>query len=210
MITRFAHRVAAKSSFPHASSGNPGYGLFLLLLFFCFTAGIAWSQTKAVAIVGGTLIDGTGRAPLEDAAVVILNGRIQAVGKRGDVGDSARRRSDRCQGQKHSPRFDRRPLSLPRLDGRSLSRLRRRHLPEYFQQSRRMDHRAARGREKRQCARSARVGFREHHRRAAARGHRHACGASAPASSSTAKTKRAKRFVIWSRKASTASNSSSG
>ena len=84
-MTNFARWVAAKSSFPHASSGNPGYGLFLLVLFFCFTAGIAWSQTKAVAIVGGTLIDGTGRAPLEDAAVVILNGRIQAVGKRGEV-----------------------------------------------------------------------------------------------------------------------------
>ena len=42
-------------------------------------------QTKAVAIVGGTLIDGTGRAPLEDSAVVILNGRIQAVGKRGEL-----------------------------------------------------------------------------------------------------------------------------
>ena len=85
MITRFAHQVAAKSSFPHASSGNPGYVLFSLVLFFCFTAGIAWSQTKAVAIVGGTLIDGTGRAPLEDSAVVMLNGRIQAVGKRGEL-----------------------------------------------------------------------------------------------------------------------------
>src|SRR5258705_7328550 len=82
-MTNFAHRVAAKSSFPHASSGNPGYVLFLIVLFFCFSSGIAWSQ--AVAIVGGTLIDGSGRAPLEDAAVVILNGRIQAVGKRADV-----------------------------------------------------------------------------------------------------------------------------
>ncbi|HMF51019.1 MAG TPA: hypothetical protein VK603_20355, partial [Candidatus Saccharimonadales bacterium] len=43
------------------------------------------AQTRSVAIVGGTLIDGSGRAPLEDAAVVILNGRIQAVGKRGEL-----------------------------------------------------------------------------------------------------------------------------
>ena len=88
--------------------------------------------------------------------------------------DSARCRSDRCQGQKHSPRFDRRPLPLPRLDGRSLSRLWRGHLSEYFQQSGGMDHCPARGREKRQYPWSARVGFREHYRRAAARGHRHA------------------------------------
>ena len=74
---------------------------------------------------------------------------------------------------KASSRVDRRALSLSRLDGRSLSRLRRRHLPEYFQQSRRMDHRAARRGEKRQCARAARVGIRQHHRRAAARRHRH-------------------------------------
>src|SRR5258707_15453710 len=84
-MTNFAHRVAAKSSFPHASSGNPGYVLFLIVLFFCFTSGIAWSQTKAVAIVGGTLIDGSGRAPLTGAAVIIQGGRIQAVGKRADV-----------------------------------------------------------------------------------------------------------------------------
>ena len=209
-MTRFAHQVAAKSSFPHASSGNPGYGLFLLLLFFCFTAGIAWSQTKAVAIVGGTLIDGTGRAPLEDSAVVILNGRIQAVGKRGEVHDSARRRSDRCQGQEHSPRFDRRPLPLSRLDGRSLSRLRRRHVPEYFQQSRRMDHRPARGREKRQYPRSARVGIGQHHRRAAARGHRHA---SAPAHQHHRRQRRRSAksgSMVWSKKGSTASSSSSG
>jgi imidazolonepropionase-like amidohydrolase len=45
----------------------------------------AWSQTRAVAIVGATLIDGTGRAPLEDAAVVMLNNRIEAVGKRGAI-----------------------------------------------------------------------------------------------------------------------------
>jgi len=37
------------------------------------------------AIVGGTLIDGTGRPPVKDSAVVIDDGRIVAVGKRGET-----------------------------------------------------------------------------------------------------------------------------
>ena len=53
--------------------------------FYYVFCSLAEAQTEAVAIVGGTLIDGSGRAPLEDAAVVILNGRIQAVGKRGEL-----------------------------------------------------------------------------------------------------------------------------
>ena len=55
--------------------------LVVTIAFITFFS-LAEAQTKAVAIVGGTLIDGSGRAPLEDAAVVLLNGRIQAVGKR--------------------------------------------------------------------------------------------------------------------------------
>jgi len=53
-----------------------------ILLALCSPAR---GQTRAVAIVGGTLIDGTGRPPLENSAVVMLNGRIQAVGKQGEV-----------------------------------------------------------------------------------------------------------------------------
>ena len=36
-------------------------------------------------IQGGTLIDGTGRAPLENAVIVIEGERIKAVGKQGEV-----------------------------------------------------------------------------------------------------------------------------
>jgi N-acyl-D-aspartate/D-glutamate deacylase len=43
------------------------------------------AQTRPIAIVGGTLIDGTGRPPLVDAAVVVQDGRFLAVGKRGEV-----------------------------------------------------------------------------------------------------------------------------
>ena len=43
---------------------------------------IAGSRASTLAIVGGTLIDGTGAAPIPDAAVVIRNGRIVAAGSR--------------------------------------------------------------------------------------------------------------------------------
>ncbi len=41
--------------------------------------------TETVAIVGATLIDGRGGAPVLDAAVVVRGGRIAAVGRRGAV-----------------------------------------------------------------------------------------------------------------------------
>ena len=40
---------------------------------------------KALVIKGGRLIDGTGRPPLDDAVIVIQNGRFQAVGPSGAV-----------------------------------------------------------------------------------------------------------------------------
>src|SRR5207245_9683475 len=38
-----------------------------------------------LVIQGGTLIDATGRPPLEDAVIVIEGNRFKAVGKRGEV-----------------------------------------------------------------------------------------------------------------------------
>ena len=43
------------------------------------------AQTRPIAIIGGNLIDGTGRPPLADSAVIIENGRFTAIGKRTDV-----------------------------------------------------------------------------------------------------------------------------
>lgn len=47
--------------------------------------GIPGSHAATLAIVGGTLIDGTGASPTPDAAVVIRDGRIVAVGPRSKV-----------------------------------------------------------------------------------------------------------------------------
>ncbi len=47
--------------------------------------GISGSRAATLAIVGGTLIDGTGTAPVADAAIVIHDGRIVAAGPRSKV-----------------------------------------------------------------------------------------------------------------------------
>jgi imidazolonepropionase-like amidohydrolase len=47
--------------------------------------GISGSRASTIAIVGGTLIDGTGAAPVPDAVVVIHKGRIVAAGSRSKV-----------------------------------------------------------------------------------------------------------------------------
>jgi len=47
--------------------------------------GIPGSHSSTLAIVGATLIDGTGAAPVPDSAVVIQNGRILAAGPRTKV-----------------------------------------------------------------------------------------------------------------------------
>lgn len=40
---------------------------------------------KPLVIQGGRLIDGTGRAPIDDSVIVIQAGRFQTIGKRGEV-----------------------------------------------------------------------------------------------------------------------------
>ena len=60
----------------------------LLLAAFClpFKADAQKAvQTTTLVIQGGTLIDATGRPPVEDAVIVIERGRIKSVGKRGGV-----------------------------------------------------------------------------------------------------------------------------
>jgi imidazolonepropionase-like amidohydrolase len=55
-----------------------------LLVCYVFVPALS-AQTRPIAIVGATLIDGTGRPAVEDSVVVFHNGRIQGAGKRGEV-----------------------------------------------------------------------------------------------------------------------------
>ena len=49
-------------------------------------SGFAGAQTAPVlAVVGGTLIDGTGRPPIENSVIIIANGRFTAAGRNGEV-----------------------------------------------------------------------------------------------------------------------------
>jgi imidazolonepropionase-like amidohydrolase len=58
----------------------------LAVAFFCATAAsLAAQAAPATAIVGATLIDGTGAVPVADAVVVIQGNRIAAVGPRARV-----------------------------------------------------------------------------------------------------------------------------
>src|SRR5262245_9695754 len=45
----------------------------------------ARAQTGPVAIIGATLIDGAGRAPVTDSVVIVRDGKFQAIGKRGEL-----------------------------------------------------------------------------------------------------------------------------
>lgn len=44
-----------------------------------------WAQTDAIAIVGGKIIDGTARPPIENGVVVVEGNEIRAVGPRSEV-----------------------------------------------------------------------------------------------------------------------------
>jgi imidazolonepropionase-like amidohydrolase len=56
--------------------------LATVLAIACSTAAGAPLGVRTVALVNGTLIDGTGGAPVRDAAVLVRNGRIVAAGPR--------------------------------------------------------------------------------------------------------------------------------
>jgi Amidohydrolase family len=67
---------------------HPRYFLCLFLILFAielFPAPSAGQTTEPVVIQGGTLIDATGRPPIDDAVIVVEGDRIKAVGKRGQV-----------------------------------------------------------------------------------------------------------------------------
>ena len=56
-------------------------GMLLALTVFAFEASPAQAPANGtVVLTGGRVIDGTGRPPLEQATIVITNGRVDAIG----------------------------------------------------------------------------------------------------------------------------------
>jgi imidazolonepropionase-like amidohydrolase len=58
---------------------------FMLTAFVVLFSGIAVAQEPVLVLEGGTLIDGTGRAPVEDALVIVTGNRITTVARQGQV-----------------------------------------------------------------------------------------------------------------------------
>ncbi|MCZ6750485.1 MAG: amidohydrolase family protein [Acidobacteria bacterium] len=58
-----------------------------------------WGQGQPLVIEGGTLIDGTGRDPIQDSVIVIEGSRIKAVGTKGNVSYPAEARVIRAEGK---------------------------------------------------------------------------------------------------------------
>jgi len=54
-----------------------------LLAALAATAGCRRAPPDGVALVGATLLDGSGGPPLPDATIVVRRGRIESVGTRG-------------------------------------------------------------------------------------------------------------------------------
>src|SRR3954451_14947999 len=71
-----------------ASDGRGREGMIKKSLLPLLAAGLVFAgsaQAQNLVIQGGTLIDGTGRAPIENSVIVIEGNRIKAVGRTGEV-----------------------------------------------------------------------------------------------------------------------------
>src|SRR5207249_4491414 len=69
------------SEVTHRASRIPHPGLLLMFAL----AGCKGSGEGVIALEGATLIDGSGRAPVTDAVILVKNGHIQAVARVNEV-----------------------------------------------------------------------------------------------------------------------------
>lgn len=73
--------------------------LTLFATFACMTAGAAKAADPPLALVGATILDGTGRPPIYDGVVVIRDGRFVAIGTRKQVAIPRDARRNDVQGK---------------------------------------------------------------------------------------------------------------
>jgi len=90
---RLVAAITIDAEFDHFEAIREGYesalgklvgvaGTDSMAALFEISKGISGSRSEKLALVGGTLIDGTGKAAIPDAAIVIEKGRIVAAGPR--------------------------------------------------------------------------------------------------------------------------------
>ena len=72
------------------------------------------AQAQTLVIQGGTLIDGTGRAPIENSVIVIEGNRFRAIGRAGEVSIPAGAQTIDVRGKTVLPGFiDPTPTDVP-------------------------------------------------------------------------------------------------
>jgi cytosine/adenosine deaminase-related metal-dependent hydrolase len=82
----FDHFEAIREGYEHVLGALVGKaGTDGMAALADLSKGISGTRADTLAILGGTLIDATGAAPLPDSAIVIHKGRIVSVGPRGTV-----------------------------------------------------------------------------------------------------------------------------
>jgi imidazolonepropionase-like amidohydrolase len=78
---------------------NRWFILLTALIVVVILADRAQGQNQVLVIEGGTLVDGTGRTPLENSVVVIEGSRIKAVGAKGSISYPPQAKVIRGEGQ---------------------------------------------------------------------------------------------------------------
>src|SRR5690349_21551635 len=68
-------------------------------------SGGARGPLRPIVIAGGRLIDGTGKAPIEDSLIIIHGDRIKAVGKKGELPIPEKAEVIDCKGKNILPGF---------------------------------------------------------------------------------------------------------
>jgi hypothetical protein len=84
-------------------------------------ASIPAAQNRVLDLQGATLIDGTGRPPVQNAVIVIEGGRIKAVGTRGQVSTPAGAQVINLSGRTAATGAHRRARAPARLPGADVS-----------------------------------------------------------------------------------------
>ena len=93
--------------------GAASIGALLVLLAYSYQPSLAQSPASTtVALIGARVIDGTGQPPLDQATILIVNGRIESVGTGAAVKIPSGATKVNLAGKTVMPGHDQRPWAL--------------------------------------------------------------------------------------------------